>query len=91
MSENIHGVLIAVGRVVVIAPAQLPVQTAACNVLLHAEHRVNKSKNPPLLHPLPPGVTPHNDIPKDANHRVDKWSRGQGEIWLGMFIALLSL
>ncbi len=64
MSENIHGVLIAVGRVVVIAPAQLPVQTAACNVLLHAEHRVNKSKNPPLLHPLPPGVTPHNDILK---------------------------
>lgn len=90
MSENIHGVLIAVGRVVVIAPAQLPVQTAACNVLLHAERRVNKSKNPPPLHPLPPGVTPHNDILK-ANHRVDKWTRGQGEIWLGMFIALLSL
>jgi hypothetical protein len=90
VSENIHGVLIAVGRVVVIAPAQLPVRTAARTVLLHAERRVNKSNNPPPLNPLPPGVTPHNDILK-ANHRVDKWTRGQGEIWLGMFIALLSL
>ena len=63
MSESIQYVLIGAGRVV-IAPAQLPVRTAVRTVLLHAERRVNKSKNPPLLHPLPPGVTPHNDILK---------------------------
>ena len=63
MSERIQFVLIGAGRVV-IAPAQLPVRTAARTVLLLAERRVNKSKNPPPLHPLPPGVTPHNDILK---------------------------
>ena len=63
MSERIQYVLIGAGRVV-IAPAQLPVHTAARTVLLPAERRVNKSKNPPLLHPLPPGRTPHNDILK---------------------------
>jgi hypothetical protein len=62
VSENIHGVRITVGRVVVIPPAELPVHTAARTVLLPAERRVNKSKNPPPLHPLPPGRTPHNDI-----------------------------
>ena len=63
MSENIQYVLIGAGRIV-IAPAQLPVHTAARTVLLPAERRVNKSKNPPPLHPLPPGRTPHNDILK---------------------------
>ena len=63
MSERIQYVLIGAGRVV-IAPAQLPVHTAARTVLLLAERRVNKSKNPPPLHPLPPGRTPHNDILK---------------------------
>jgi hypothetical protein len=63
VSERIQYVLIGAGRVV-IAPAQLPVRTAARTVLLHAERRVNKSKNPPPLHPLPPGRTPHNDILK---------------------------
>ena len=63
MSERIQYVLIGAGRVM-IAPAQLLVQTAARNVLLHAERRVNKSKNPPPLHPLPPGRTPHNEILK---------------------------
>ena len=63
MSERIQYVLIGAGRVV-IAPAQLPVRTAARTVLLHAERRVNKSKNPPPLHPLPPGRTPLNDILK---------------------------
>jgi hypothetical protein len=83
VSESIQYVLIGAGKVV-IAPAQLPAHTAARTVLLPAERRVNKSKNPPPLHPLPPDVTPHNDILKsdfrmDANHRVDKWTRGQGE------------
>ena len=87
MSESIQFVLIGAGRVVVIPPAQLPVHTAAQTVLLPAERHVNKSKNPPLLHPLPPGRTPHNDILKsdfrmDANHRVDKWPRGQDEMCL---------
>jgi len=63
VSERIQCVLIGAWSVQV-APAQLLVQTAARNVLLHAERRVNKSKNPPPLHPLPPGRTPHNDILK---------------------------
>ena len=46
VSESIQYVLIGAGRVV-IAPAQLPVRTAARTVLLLAERRVNKSKNPP--------------------------------------------
>jgi hypothetical protein len=63
VSESIQYVLIGAGRVV-IAAAQLPVRTAAQTVLLLAERRVNKSKNPPPHHLLPPGRTPHNDILK---------------------------
>jgi len=47
VSESIQYVLIGAGRVA-IAPAQLPVHTAARTVLLPAERRVNKSRNPPL-------------------------------------------
>lgn len=102
MSESIQYVRIGAGRVV-IAPAQLPVHTAARTVLLPAERRVNKSNNPPPLHPLPPGGAPHNDIVKMpttqsrnglkarvrcASSRIVKIGEEYG---LGMFIALLSL